>query len=72
MQTVDLEISKIRTGKYSLREDPSKAALRLAASVEEVGLLHPLIVLKEKRGKYDLVAGHVRLETLKQTGAIHF
>ncbi|MBI4454751.1 MAG: ParB/RepB/Spo0J family partition protein [Acidobacteria bacterium] len=68
MEVVQLQIAKIDTRKYRLREAAKDAVPKLAASVEKVGLLHPLTVCKRKDGKYDLVSGHVRFEALKERG----
>lgn len=66
VEVVHLKISKIRAEKYGLRKEPDKAVSRLSASVDKIGLLHPVVVQKRKDGKYDLVSGHVRFETLKR------
>lgn len=45
---------------------------QIAASIREIGLIEPLVVTRQKghRGAYLLLDGHVRLQILKDSGAI--
>ena len=47
------------------KTDPDKAIDELAASIAAHGLLQSLVVRKDKRGKYAVVAGRRRLLALK-------
>src|SRR5438105_13335648 len=40
----------------------------LLASIPIIGMLHPLLVLPERDGKYELLAGHRRLRAARQLG----
>jgi ParB family chromosome partitioning protein len=70
VQVKQVKLENIEVGKYQLRQAvDEKVVEKLAGSIEKVGLLHPLLVQEKGEGKYDLVAGHVRLEALKKQGA---
>jgi ParB family transcriptional regulator, chromosome partitioning protein len=43
------------------REDPTKDLAALAKSIDETGLLHPIVVVSSDYGKFKLVAGQRRL-----------
>src|SRR2546425_160405 len=40
----------------------------LLESIPTIGMLHPLLVLPERNGKYELLAGHRRLRAARQLG----
>lgn len=68
MQTVQLELSKIRPA-----DGNSKARVgdvgSLAKSIDAVGLLNPIHVIQEgPEGNYEIVAGHRRYEAVKKIG----
>ena len=42
---------------------------QIAASLQHVGLIEPLVVFPRKAGDYLLLDGHTRLDILKRTGA---
>lgn len=52
------------------RELDRSAVNRLAESIEQIGLRHPITV-REKNGKYQLIAGRHRLEACRKLGREH-
>jgi len=63
MQIKDILISKIVVKRGRRKVNQEKAA-QIAESITAIGLLHPISVNK----KYELVAGHHRLEAYKKLG----
>jgi ParB family chromosome partitioning protein len=69
MNIQEISISKIDTAKYRLHEaDDEKQGGRLRSSINQVGLLQPVIVQSGKDDKYVLIAGHRRIAALKDDG----
>jgi hypothetical protein len=54
------------------RVKKTKKYLQISASIREVGIVEPPIVIPEphKKGKYLLLDGHLRIEILKELGAL--
>ncbi|MFC1905188.1 ParB/RepB/Spo0J family partition protein [Chloroflexota bacterium] len=68
MTIEEIPISKIKVGEYKVRQHVSKEFVeKLTSSLKQVGLLQPPVVTR-KDGKYQLVAGHARLQTLREMG----
>jgi hypothetical protein len=42
---------------------------QIAASIDEIGLIEPLVVFPRKPGEYLLLDGHMRLRALREKGA---
>src|SRR5580704_10209820 len=64
--TENIPLSKLLAWEGNVRKtNPDKAINELAASIEAHGLLQSLVVRKDKRGKYAVVAGRRRLLALK-------
>ncbi|NNE82516.1 MAG: ParB N-terminal domain-containing protein [Alphaproteobacteria bacterium] len=53
------------------RVKKTKKYLQIAASIREVGIIEPPVVVRDrnKRGKFLLLDGHLRIEVLKEDGA---
>lgn len=63
-----IPISKIEVGRYTVREKLDEEHVKaLAESLKEDGQWDPIIV-RPKDGKYELIAGHYRLEAAKYLG----
>lgn len=59
---IDIPIVKIRPCRFQLREDyPAEQIKQLADSIEQNGILQPVLVRKISRDEYELVAGERRL-----------
>jgi len=66
-----IPISQVKASPDNPRKHFDQAALdELAASIQEIGLLEPLIVIANGEG-YDLVAGERRLRAMHQLGLAH-
>jgi len=63
MQIKEIPISRIKVKRGRRKVNPEKVA-QIAESITAIGLLHPISVNK----KYELVAGHHRLEAYKKLG----
>jgi hypothetical protein len=64
--TTTIALNKLLAWQGNVRKtDPDKAIDELAASIAAHGLLQSLVVRKDKRGKYAVVAGQRRLLALK-------
>ena len=71
-ESVFVEISNILPVKQlHKRVKKTKKYLQISASIREVGIVEPPIVIPEphKKGKYLLLDGHLRIEILKELGA---
>ena len=71
-ESVFIEISNIHPVKqFQKRVKKTKKYLQISASIREVGIVEPPIVIPEphKKGKYLLLDGHLRIEILKELGA---
>ena len=65
-----LEVSQIEQGK-NIRNERDSEILELAESIDRQGLLNPITVQMGKHGKYEVIAGHRRLEAIKRLGLPH-
>jgi ParB family chromosome partitioning protein len=64
--TENIPLNKLLAWEGNVRKtNPDKGISELAASIEAHGLLQSLVVRKDKRGKYAVVAGRRRLSALK-------
>jgi ParB family chromosome partitioning protein len=61
-------IKLIHYGKHPFRIYDGNKLLDLAVSIKEHGLLHPIIVRPIAGGKYEILAGHNRVEASKLNG----
>jgi len=71
-ESVFVEFSNILPVKQlHKRVKKTKKYLQISASIREVGIVEPPIVIPEphKKGKYLLLDGHLRIEILKELGA---
>jgi ParB family chromosome partitioning protein len=65
-ETVTIPLNKLLAWEGNVRKaDPDKGIDELAASIAAHGLLQSLVVRKDRRGKYAVVAGRRRLLVLK-------
>jgi len=72
-ESVFVEFSNILPVKQlHKRVKKTKKYLQILASIREVGIVEPPIVIPEphKKGKYLLLDGHLRIEILKELGAL--
>ena len=71
-ETVIIEFSNILPVKQlQKRVKKTKKYLQIFASIREVGIIEPPVVVRDrgKRGKFLLLDGHLRIEALKDHGA---
>jgi ParB family chromosome partitioning protein len=62
----EIDISSIKEPKYRIRESLKEGALKeLAASIQESGIIQPIVVRELASGGYELIAGQRRLEAAK-------
>jgi ParB family chromosome partitioning protein len=69
-KVMDISIDQIEMNPYQPRKHFNQDRLQeLANSIDEIGLLQPIIVRKhsDKSGRYELVAGERRLRAAKLT-----
>jgi ParB family chromosome partitioning protein len=65
-ETITIPLNKLLAWEGNVRKtDPDKGIDELAASIAAYGLLQSLVVRKDRRGKYSVVAGRRRLLALK-------
>ena len=65
-ETITIPLSKLLAWEGNVRQtEPDKNIDELAASIASHGLLQSLVVKKDKRGKYAVIAGRRRLLALK-------
>jgi len=65
-ETITIPLSKLLAWEGNVRKtDPDKGIDELAASIAAHGLLQSLVVRKDRRGKYAVIAGRRRLLALK-------
>ena len=65
IETLSIPLNKLSVWSGNVRKTGAGEAIdELAASIEAHGLLQPLIIRKEKRGRYAVVAGQRRLMAL--------
>ncbi len=66
-QTVEIPLNKLLAWNHNVRTDGAEEGIdELAASIASVGLLQGLVVKKEPRGKYAVIAGRRRLLALSR------
>ena len=69
-ETITIPLSKLLAWEGNVRQtEPDKNIDELAASIASHGLLQSLVVKKDKRGKYAVIAGRRRLLALKSLAA---
>jgi ParB family transcriptional regulator, chromosome partitioning protein len=69
-ETITIPLSKLLAWEGNVRQtEPDKNIDELAASIAAHGLLQSLVVKKDKRGKYAVIAGQRRLLALKSLAA---
>src|SRR6202050_300316 len=65
-ETITIPLNKLLAWEGNVRKtDPDKGIDELAASIAAHGLLQSLVVRKDRRGKYAVIAGRCRLLALK-------
>ena len=65
-----IEMEKIVSGK-NIRNERDTDIQELADSIEQKGLINPIMVKPIGKGKYEVVAGHRRYEAVKRLGLPH-
>ncbi len=66
---MNLKISKIEIGNYTVREDIDQEHVnRLAQSLKKDGQWNPIIVRPKEEGRYEVISGHYRLRAAKKLG----
>ena len=71
-ESVFVELADILPVKQLLkRVKKTKKYLQISASIREVGIIEPPVVIRkhDKKGKFLLLDGHLRIEILKELGA---
>jgi len=64
-----IDISKIDEGRFAIREEINQEYVKqLAQSFVEDGQWNPIIVRPKPNGRYELIAGHYRLQASKEAG----
>lgn len=64
-----IDISKIDEGRFTIREEINQEYVKkLSQSLLADGQWNPIIVRPKEGGKYELVAGHYRLQATKEAG----
>ena len=67
LEKIDISlIDSFKNHPFQMREDES--FLELKKSIENNGLLVPVILRKKEDGRYEMISGHRRLEAMKQLG----
>jgi ParB family chromosome partitioning protein len=64
----NIDISKIKPFRYSYRRNITEDLHELCYSINEKGLLHPIIVRMIEDGEYEIVAGSRRYNACKMLG----
>jgi ParB-like chromosome segregation protein Spo0J len=66
---ISVPVSSIRTQREVVYDQRRVLFYKqIAASIEEIGLIEPLVVCLQKPGEYLLLDGHMRLDVLKRKG----
>ena len=64
-----IDIKKIDEGRFVIREENNKEYVeQLAASLKVDGQWNPIIVRPKEDGRYEVIAGHYRLQAAKKAG----
>lgn len=61
----EIEVEKIVSGK-NIRNEHDDEIIELMQSIEKQGLLNPILVQKNSKGMYEVIAGHRRFEAVKR------
>lgn len=70
LETLEIPLNKLLSWNDNVRTTAADGGIgELAASIASVGLLQGIVVVKQPRGKYAVVAGHRRLLALSQLAA---
>lgn len=70
-QLKEISIEKIAVEKNHRETDREHNLAELMAHISAVGLINPITVREVKSGKYEVVAGHRRLQAMKKLGWIN-
>ena len=62
-----IDVDKIKSGR-NVRNEKDNDILELAESIDRQGLINPILVRKTGPDKYEVIAGHRRLEAVKRLG----
>lgn len=66
-----IDISKIDEGRFTVRKEINQEHINhLAQSLKEDGQWNPIIVRPKRDGRYELIAGHYRLQASKEAGLL--
>jgi len=68
MKIIKIPINKLKPSEYNPRQWPEKAIKDLKRSIEEFGLVDPLVVNSAPERKNIIIGGHFRLKLLKEEG----
>ncbi len=64
-----IDISKIDEGRFTVREEINPEYVKqLSQSLLEDGQWNPIIIRPKSNGRYELIAGHYRLQASKEAG----
>lgn len=68
-QLKEIEIEKIKLNPFQMRKEVENSNLEeLARSISEQGIIQPLIIKEQEKGKYELITGERRLRAAKLAG----
>ena len=65
-----LEVSQIVQGK-NIRDEKDSEIFELMESIDRQGLINPITVQRNEKGRYEVIAGHRRFEAVKRLGLPH-
>jgi len=69
VQEMKIKIANIDVGKFAIREKFNEEHMKeIAESLKVDGQWNPIIVRPKEDGKYELIAGHYRLQASKELG----
>ena len=68
MKTIDVPISELKPASYNPRKWSDKAIEDLKQSIQEFGLVDPIIVNSAPERKNTVIGGHFRLKVAKELG----
>ena len=68
MKTVDVSVNDLKSAEYNPRKWSEEAISNLKASIEEFGLVDPIIVNSAPERKNVVIGGHFRLKIAKELG----
>jgi len=64
-EIIMLDVSKLIVTSQPIKDAPEEDIIRLRKSIEELGLLYPLMVRPIDKGKYEVLDGRTRLGVLR-------